>query len=313
MKSHACALGCEPQSDLLGAVVVPTNEHEGNRIIGNLALWGQRTAAPFVNGRPSELPALVFSFDRRPESDLWDKIRQSFVDNNLRRYFADLHFLDLELKGERRLFKRWHRVSESVSNDQFLYSIRAVRNFGKYVFLMRSDCGVVRPNWLGRLLHILSYPESFWVMGSAYRGPAVLDPSFRRHIDGNAIYASGDPSFQNFLTEFWEPRMRRGLARRDRRLAWDCILERAFTAQDDLAVLQLWRRLAHKFRYTDYIQNYPPMKSPHYETAADIFRKIKDGSPETYIVHNSEIADALITNIKPVFDNSINRVSAGEC
>ncbi|MFM8552616.1 MAG: hypothetical protein ACKOCD_09995, partial [Nitrospiraceae bacterium] len=70
-----------------------------------------------------------------------------------------------------------------------------------YTFLMEADCLPVRPGWLDALDHAThNAPSGSWGIGSSYTGPTMLAPMWVFHINGNALYATGDLEFQDYLT-----------------------------------------------------------------------------------------------------------------
>src|SRR5690606_23932418 len=149
------------------------------------------------------------------------------------------------------------------------------------------DCIPIRPDWLRHISSVVDGAEPFFVMGSAYRGVGRLSKSFSRHINGNAVYAVGDPDFITFLDEFWEPDPRRAIEHDDRRLAYDCIVEAvlggAHADSPDNESWRTWQRTAHKFRYTEFIQNISTGEDVA-TAKASMVRDILSGQPGTYMI-----------------------------
>lgn len=284
----------------LGAVIIPCTVKEKDQILANFQLWSQAAFAPFLHATESALPKLVFVFNRAME-DASAEIREKFDHLKLNRYFDSIVIHSLDLDGEADTYSRsYHKPVgtqgyKAGPNNQFFKTMRLASEYGRYVFLMETDCIPIRPGWLQRLSTIVSDSEPFFVMGSAYRGTARLAKSFSRHINGNAIYAAGDPEFISFLDNFWEPELRKAVELADRRLAYDCVLEAILSgAHSDVAddpIWRVWQRIAHKFRYTDFIQNLSAQEdisSANSNLVHDVLRH----HPETHILHSQAVARA---------------------
>jgi hypothetical protein len=132
-------------------------------------------------------------------------------------------------------------------------------------------------------------------MGSIYRGSGLLERPFARHINGNAVYAVGDPDFQDFVASVWQPELQH-LAARDPRYAYDMVLETLFgDARSDETDDPNWRLLqstAHRFRYTDIIRDYAgPVEGT--SSDPDLVRHVLRESPTTYLVHGQVFASAV--------------------
>lgn len=277
----------------LGAVFIPTNVREIAAIINNFRLWNTREYSPSLGGSDPLKPALVIVFNNDTGLKFAETITREFEDSGMGRYFSELRFEYLSLHGERDVYIRDYKSAvgeagfKAGPNSQFFGSLRATSKYGKYAFLMETDCLPVRRGWLSKLQQLVNTAEPFWVMGSAYRGTEVLGESHARHINGNAIYAVGDPQFQEFVSAFWEPQTWRLIRDEDKRLAYDCVLERLFSGKSMNAgeVLSLWKQHAHKFRYTDYIQNISA-KSDLEKYDGKLKETLRHDSPYTFVLHN---------------------------
>lgn len=276
----------------LSAVVVPTRSGELDAIIGNLSVWAHPDYAPFVTPPGDDAPRLVFMFNSPPGEQARDRILRGYESNHLSTHFDSVEVVSLDLTDERDRYERDYSAEvgdegyKAGPNNQFLLAMRTAAEYGRYCFLMETDCAPVRRGWLERLTALCSHPASFWIMGSAYRGVDKLDPRFARHINGNAVYAAGDPEFQQFITDFWEPRLRHAVKSEDKRLAYDCILERAFNTGE---FWPIWQDTAHRFQYTDFIQNLSAA-GDLLEDGAALVSRILESSPGTFVIHNSEAA-----------------------
>lgn len=285
---------------MLGAIVVPCNAGEKDQILTNLRLWADPLLTPFA-AEPTQKPKLVFVFNNDSGRDAALEIEAAFEERKLGRYFSSVAswFLDLTGKADAYIRDYTVRVDEdgykAGPNNQFFKTMRAARDLGQYIFLMESDCIPIRSNWLGRLCEIVNGPERFFVLGSAYRGKDTLGQQFNRHINGNAVYAVGDPDFQHFIDTFWEPELRRVVRHVDRRIAYDCVLDMLFSSMQSNfgndAVWPVWQSIAHLFRYSSYIQNVSGKKDVDFPPL-DMIKQILNEEPETFVIHSQAVARA---------------------
>jgi hypothetical protein len=292
-------LGARP----LGAVVVPAVASAGDQIVANLALWAQPDAAPMLWPRPAK-PDIIFSFNNQETAAaLEPAISDAFAALRLDRYFKTLRFERLDLVGEADLYQRDYTKPagpgghKAGPNNQFFETMRRVRDVGRYVFFMEPDCVPIRSDWLGQLIDRLE-GEDAWIIGSVYRGRGTLDRRFMRHLNGNAIYAVGDPAFQEFLADL-ERRLAALLAE-DPRYAYDLALEILFTGascearatEDERSLWRYFQAIAHRFQPTDFIQNIAARIDIE-EPDPSLLDTVRAESPGTYVIHNSILARTL--------------------
>lgn len=305
----------------LGAVAVPTNEHEREQILTNLYLWSLPAFSPYAGPGPvpEEKSELVFVFNNESARLLSEEIVSAFELYELDRFFSRVRFEYLDLTGDR---DRYSRVYEGETSDegykagpnnQFFMAMKLLRNSGHYAFMMETDCVPIRPDWLRKLTELVNMAEPFWIMGSAYRGRARIDPRFARHINGNAVYAVGDRQFQDFLSNKWERWLREtvkignkrlsvwerwlleAVRRRDRQLAYDCALELVMSSESgnpEASSWRDWQSVAHNLRYTAFIQNLSA-KDDLDAFERTTIEEIRREQPETFIIHSKAAANAV--------------------
>ncbi|PJF17647.1 hypothetical protein PSACC_02549 [Paramicrosporidium saccamoebae] len=123
-----------------------------------------------------------------------------------------------------------------------------------YALYMEPDCLPVRPNWLMILDSQTRWPNSpFWIKGSIFRGDAhaitnrIVYNLF--HINGNALYNLGDPSFRHFYFDMLRPYITKYYTEG----AYDTDV---FKFLLDLGNYNYARQTAHMFQFTDAIQNH---------------------------------------------------------
>lgn len=277
----------------LGAVVVPTTQFEIDAVLRNFEIWGQPGWAPLHQNDTDNRCALVFMFNNDQSREHEATIRAKFAETRMKRYFSYLGFKYLGLEGDDDKYERDYSKKvgsqgyKSGPNNQFFHTMQEARDLGIYAFQMETDCVPLRSGWLSVLRTLCAEAEPFWILGSRYHGVETLSPAFKDHLNGNAVYATGDPGFQRFLDEFWEPRTRQMVAGVDRRLAYDCILEKVFTEQrdSDPEVAALLETHGDKFRATQYILNISGKRD--LEDLAPTYRRdLLKTFPDAYVLHN---------------------------
>lgn len=284
----------------LGAVVVPAVASSRAQILANLALWARPEAAPMLWPRACK-PQLIFSFNNADTADVLEPaISEAFATRGLSSHFDTLGFERLDLFGEADQYQTDYSMPAGAQgykagpNNQFFETMRRVRGTGRYVFFMEPDCVPIRTDWVGQLIDRLEQADA-WIIGSIYRGRGTLDRRFMRHLNGNAIYAAGDPAFQEFLVDL-EQRLAALLAE-DPRYAYDLALEVLFTkascdamaTEDERALWHYFQSVAHRFQATDFIQNISARIDVQ-EPDPTLLDAVRASSPGTYVIHNSALA-----------------------
>ncbi|MFN4156369.1 MAG: hypothetical protein ACK4HF_17110 [Paracoccaceae bacterium] len=303
----------------LGSVFIPTNSRETNTLLQNFTLWSHTAYTPALKGLDPHKPKLVCVFNNETGRQRQDEISQHFQSTGMDRYFDGIFFEYLDLEGERDAYIRDYTKPVGDSgfkagpNNQFFSSMRVMQKYGEYSFLMETDCLPIRHGWLTGLQSIIDTAEPFWVMGSAYRGGDQIGLDRLRHLNGNAIYATGDPDFQKFVTEFWEHHTWRLIREKDKRLAYDCILEIMFSENNirDQAVMDVWKSTAHKFRYTDYMQNISGNMDIN-SADTSLISKLRRESPDTYVLHNRAVHKLILEDMAAGKLGGVSPASAGK-
>jgi len=282
----------------MAAIVVPTNRFEIKAILANFDVWASRKYTPLLPGDRDNRTELVFMFNNDSGKQHEAEIRARFDATDMARFFSGISFEYLGLEDDLDKYERDYTKKvgdhgyKSGPNNQFFRTMYAAENLGHYVFQMETDCVPLRAGWLSALREHVVDEHDFWVLGSAYHGVEELSPSFKDHINGNAIYAVGDDGFQNFLKTFWEPRTHEMVKGTDKRLAYDCVLEKVFTEQEDTdpAVATAIDDHGDKFRFTEYVLNISG-KRDLTELAQDYENKLLAQFKTAYIFHNRTAQD----------------------
>jgi hypothetical protein len=288
----------------LGSVMVPCHRGEIPVILANFELWNRMDFSPAERETAGPKPALVFVFNNASARPEQQRITAAFLATGMKRFFSGVCFEYLDLEGERDAYIRDYTKPvgdqgyKAGPNNQFFAAIRRIAKFGHYTFLLETDCLPIRRGWLTKLQRLVDAGEPFWIMGSAYRGAETLGKENVRHLNGNAVYAAGDPDFQRFVTDFWEHHTWRLVREKDKRLAYDCILEIMFS-QDlirEQAVMDIWKNTAHRFRYCDFIQNISG-NADIANSDDSLICELRRKSPDTYILHNRTVHNLVLRNM----------------
>jgi hypothetical protein len=120
---------------------------------------------------------------------------------NLSRCFNDVKFLNADLQDSEDTYP------ESASRMFFkLFKLGRMTEYNSF-FYMEADVLPCKSGWIDSLLDEFSIHGKFWMRGSIIRGSDELTGNslFARHINGNALYAIGDPKFRSFITDVIEP------------------------------------------------------------------------------------------------------------
>ena len=139
-------------------------------------------------------------------------------------------------------------------NNLFVHflEVAAWRGY-RYMAQLEPDVLPLRPLWLEQM-HCLAATSSAWVLGSPFLGLCARDAHSRRceelgddikfHINGNALYATGDATFRSYWTRAFAGQLS----------FWPFDLALHLYIQTLPAAAQ--RRLATKFRHHPFILNF---------------------------------------------------------
>ena len=148
---------------------------------------------------------LVFYFHKdltRGSGHLIRMFRDAIRKNgNVSKCFNDIKFLNAGLEEDEDAYP------ESASRMFFkLFKFSRIIEYNAF-FYMESDVLPCRSGWIDALFKEFSIHGNFWMRGSIIRGSDDLtgQSSFAHHINGNALYAVGDPRFRSFVTNMVEP------------------------------------------------------------------------------------------------------------
>ncbi|WP_045699682.1 hypothetical protein [Hyphomonas sp. BRH_c22] len=294
-------LARELDEPALGSLIVPLTYGEHDQLLANLWLWTQPAFFPFLGRLPDRRPDLVFVCNNALAASCEPRV-QAFLAGaqRLRACFDQVRFVTLNLSGDADLYRRENhgpRTSQGFRagpNNVFFGAMDAVRDRPGYSLYVETDCVPVRPDWLGQINRHLQGAEPAWVTGSIYRGPDALGPREKRHINGNAVYATHDPDFQHFVDAVWRPRLAELIVQHPE-LPFDCVIEALYELADgrlatDDPDWELMRHASHKFRYSALIPNLAGSECSLHDLA-DQLHELLRASPDSCIVHSRRLAD----------------------
>ena len=285
----------------LGAVIVPLTMAEQDQVLDNLWLWSQPAFFPFLGSIPVRRPDIVFVCNNTKAASFEPKVRALLAEEpRLRACFDNVRFVTLDLSGDADLYRRENNGPKASQgyragpNNVFFGALDAVREHWGHSLYMETDCVPIRPDWLGQINRHLKGAEPAWVTGSIYRGADALGPREKRHINGNALYATADPDFQAFVDTVWRPKLAEIVAERPE-LPFDCVIEALYELADARLgdADESWgllRNVSHKFRYSALIPNLTSEDGTLHMLANQV-ADLLHTSPDSCIVHTRKLAD----------------------
>jgi hypothetical protein len=292
----------------IDALVVPTQVKERDRILANLHLWQQPQFAPFLHCQGRTRPRLLFTFTGQTNAAIQQEILQVYHQSEiLQRWFQKPEFWFFQLpEGEDVYIRSFegevgNQGYLSGPNQQFFRSLFALKDQCHCAYFMETDCLPLRPDWLGQLSDLVQAAESFWILGSPYRGKAAISKHFARHINGSAIYGVGELGFWEFAQE-WQQVLAEIVAQHDPKIAYDCALDYCFHEEVALASpespvfdpgsrsWQLFQRSAGYRRYTNTLLNYSD-RADLEGVGLDWLRQLRQRFPDAYVVHHRGICE----------------------
>lgn len=281
---------------MLSSVVCPLTMREAPRALSNLRLW-DRDFPPVTDSPPATTPppTLIFSFNGARD----DQIEQQFAAlfetlPVVKRSFGKLEINFCNLPPEKDVYVRDGQTQyaphgrKAGPNWLFYETLAAIRGNSGTIFLMETDCQPIVPNWLRRLQRVSLQHDDAWIVGSHYCGVSPLHWSVARHINGNALYNLGDPSFWRFLSEDFWPWLVEYAASHAPGLAYDCGWETLLNRIEmEYSENYDWigvRDVLHRFRLSTFIVNIggaAEQCGDYMWTRADILKRF----PNAVLVH----------------------------
>ena len=258
-------------------------------------------------GRHDAQPDLLFLFngDCRATNNACDAVRDAWLQSmpdGARRCFGKVLVRDARLTGFSNTYDKKRKSAKWTAgpNNMFYRAVDTARSMGyTHMLQMEPDVLPLRRNWLSRAQNLAAISDA-WLIGSALHAACTRDEQsgacvsdlpdeIAEHINGNAIYAVGDPSFYSYLQD--SRRGHRG------RMPFDLALHtlRSSKSQGER------RQLLHRFQHSSFVINFGTSLP---DGGA---RMLRSQFPNSYLMHSSALGrlddDALRSALSPPSDS----------
>lgn len=303
------------RSPALQAVAVPLTHAEHKLLVRNILLWDLPAFHPLRLDSPliGKISLHIF-FDGSHDAAIVEEIERTWnATRRLKNMFSTLEITFLSIPTDLNHYIRDPRridVPRKMGpNLHFLAMMRCCKRY-RYTQLMETDCVPAKSDWLTDLNAFCTRSEPFWIAGAFLGSLGAVSSSFALHINGNAIYATGDDQFAKFIDSVFIPALvYLTFDKSVLSLAYDCLLAQLLTywisqsgktvtdAKLDAFSAAIQANL-DKFRYTRLIQN-----TSHIDTDDDEEKLCKLLDGDAVIVHSRSLTK-LVT--KKHHDASVN-------
>lgn len=186
-------------------LAIPMTSRELDTTLDNLSLWCDPKLQPSINGDLTGTKLHIF-MDCPPDQAISRKIQQR-LDTlpELRAYFDGVEITFFAFPESINYYKKGlsgdpkDYCTKSGPNIFFLSVMKQCQQYA-YTLHIESDCSPLRAGWLDAAENEVIYSGgSAWILGANYTGPSNLYTAYGIHINGNAIYATGNLLFQEYL------------------------------------------------------------------------------------------------------------------
>ena len=219
---------------VLRCVAIPLVRRDiGPNLEKALALWSDDRFFPRLNSQVPR-PHLMVMVNNASSEQLARVEAMFQAQPRLMTCFSGFSAHSADLKGDRDTYIRSPLIGCGVYGTRagpsflFLRTLQQAGGHGGFTLQIELDCLPVQAGWIEATQHAIDDHASAWVIGSLYAGTGEVDADTQSHLNGNALYRTGDGRFRSFLHELWLPRLLEQTQRRPN-LAYDCwwALERA--------------------------------------------------------------------------------------
>ena len=200
----------EPGISVIDCIAIPTTERENGDLAILFACW------LLLHGCDKIADRLLITFPGDAASNLLKEVETLIRLFSIESLFARIDIKFLSIPKEDDVYIKdctnWKgpvpRLGyKSGPNLQFFRTLKAARD-SRFTFLNETDVLPLDPLWLSRLAETLRDRQD-WVLGSNYKGDTILGADIIGHINGAAVYSTGDSRFQEFCDQHWEPGVER--------------------------------------------------------------------------------------------------------
>lgn len=279
------------------AIAVPLVPHELDGFLERLNYWIDPKLQPSF--APVSEVALHLFLSCGERSGLQEKIEAAAQSLPwLSRYFSELRVTFLDISPEVDYYIKGTSLNvfcnKSGPNIFFLMIMAACRDY-QNTFLMEADCVPVRPGWLDALEQATTdCPPGTWVIGANYSGPTMTSGNNAFHINGNAIYATGDHGFQDFLNGDFQKTLEWLITRVSNNIAYDVAYAQGIIKYVDIlrdTGIDL-RHYIRRFVHSPVILNLSGTEELKPELKLDVMAAIQIDK-DVYLAHGRPFLSAL--------------------
>jgi glycosyltransferase involved in cell wall biosynthesis len=291
------------RSPALQAIAVPLTIAEHRQLVHNISLWDLPAFHPLRLDSPlmGKISLHIF-FDGARDASVVGEIECAWnATRRLKNMFSTLEITFLSIPADLNHYIRDPRETDEPRkmgpNLHFLAMMRCCKRY-RYTQLMETDCVPAKSDWLTDLNAFCTRSEPFWIAGAFLGSLEAVSPSFALHINGNAIYGTGDDGFIEFIDSVFIPALTYLIFEKSAlSLAYDCLLSQLLTywisqsgktvkdTRLDVFSASIQANL-EKFRYTRLIRN-----TSHVDTGnnEDTLCKLLDG--DAVFVHSRSLTN----------------------
>lgn len=245
----------------LEALAVPLMPHELDDFLDRLDLWLNPKLQPSFDSIKGVALHIFMPCDENYK--LREKVEAAAHRLPwLSRYFEEIRLTFLDLPKEIDYYIKGTSLNvfcnKSGPNIFWLSMMAACQKY-RYTYLMEVDCIPLRAGWLDALERtIATAPTGSWVIGANYAGPTKASAANAYHINGNALYATGESGFQDFIKGEFLKAFKWMVSRISNNVAYDVAFAQGMSRYDavlDGTGVDL-RRYVSRFVHTPTIINF---------------------------------------------------------
>jgi len=285
----------------LQCVAVPITVREVDTFLGNVNLWLDSRFYPTVNPTAKGTVLHVF-LDQAHDNVVYEKLKSGLQRHlGLGNVFDEIKITFCNLPSEVNFYKKAKdgnkEVNKSGPNIFFLAVMAHCRKYA-FTFQMESDCIPLKAGWIDALDNeCCSSGINSWIIGPEYFGPSRLRSSYCAHINGNAIYKTGDSGFVDFIDELFVPLLKEFISRGLYDLAYDTLLSVLMFNIDSIEPCQKERLLSSfaMLKYTNTIVNLGGGVETQNYSRLELSELIRS-KPETFLLHGRWGVSSLLPN-----------------
>ncbi|MEO8241408.1 MAG: hypothetical protein ABI832_03800, partial [bacterium] len=214
-------------SRALGCVALPVLAKDiGPNLESVFQLWSDPRCYLLV-GQMEHLPHLMVVINCADEALLAATKALYNRYPTLAQCFSGFSAHSAELRGDRDLYARKSPTAmgkfgnKAGPNFLFQETMNFAEAHGGFTLQIELDCIPIEAGWLAETVRVVNGNQRAWVIGSMYSGDHGLERSVQTHLNGNALYNTGDPDFMRFLNEIWIADLV-NIAQKRPNLAYDC-------------------------------------------------------------------------------------------